>query len=159
MMLAALAQAALLFGGVAFGAPEQEVRQKIGPNVVEEVLGDGNRALVRGEQIAGRNAKRKWIIRGGNFVEGVLLFSFSSDQASCQSLQQTALSSIEANYNSQPRLDKRENSGPRGMHSELWVTVLPAGARIEQRMLYVPLIGDCTVSGRYFAPAEGASAF
>jgi hypothetical protein len=159
MILAALVQAALAFGGIPFGATEQEVRQKGGANIVEETLGDGSRALVVTERIAGREAKRKWVIRDNLFVEGVLLFSFKSDQGACQNLQQTALSSIESNYGAQPRLDKRTDSGPRGMQSELWIVTLAQGARIEQRMLYVPLIGDCTISGRYFAPAEGSSAF
>lgn len=159
MILVTLVQAALAFGGISFGAPEQEVRQRAGANIVEETLAGGDRALVVTERVAGHEAKRKWIIRGGRFAEGVLLFSFKSDEGTCKSLRQTALSSIEANYGVQPRLDNRSDSGPRGMQSELWVATLEQGARIEQRMLYVPLIGDCTVSGRYFAPAEGSSAF
>lgn len=159
MILAILAQAALAFGGIPFGAPEQEVRQKAGAAIAEEVLADGSRALVVAERIAGREAKRKWIIRDNRFAEGVLLFSFRADQGACKSLQQTALSSIESNYGAQPRLDKRTDSGPTGMQSELWVVTLAQGARIEQRMLYVPLMSDCIISGRYFAPAEGSSAF
>ena len=160
MMFTALVQVALAFGGVPFGAPEQEVRQKAGASVVEETLADGSKALVVVEQIAGRSAKRKWVIREGHFAEGVLLFVFKSDKAACEDLQKTALSSIESNYGTEPRLDERKvSSSPAGMHSELWVIPLAKGARIEQRMVYVQLTSECIISGRYFAPAEGASAF
>ena len=112
MILTALVQATIGFGGIPFGAPEQEVRQRVGANIVEETLTDGSKALVVTERIAGRNAKRKWVIRENRFAEGVLLFDFKSDEEACENLQQTALSSIESNYGAQPRLDKRSFSGP-----------------------------------------------
>lgn len=159
VIVAVLAQAALAFGGIPFGAPEEEVRQTIGANLTEETLADGSKALVTTERVAGRDAERKWIIREHKFAEGILLFHFKSDEAACRSLQQTALSSIESNYGSRPRLDTRSDTGPTGIQSELWVITLEHGARIEQRMSYVPLISLCTVSGRYFPPPDRSSAF
>lgn len=159
MILLLVASSLLTFGGATFGESEESARQKIKKPQTEEVLAEGSRAISVVEQIAGHEAKRKWVIRNGAFVEGILTFDFKGSSDQCRQLQITALTSLESNYGVAPRLDMKKDSGPSGFQSELWVVSLSKGARIEQRMIYVPLIKACTVGGLYFPPAEGASQF
>ena len=149
----------LSFGGIPFGAPESEVRKKAEGVLTEQKLADGDRALVASERIANRQAERKWIIRGDKFAEGVLLFHFDGEENDCNELQRVALSSIEANYKISPRLANNDRPSSDFMRSELWTVTLEGGARIEQRMIYVPLTRSCSVSGRYFPPVAGSTAF
>ena len=152
-----LAMTSILFGGVPFGASEGELRAKINKPLEEQVLGDGSRALVIRESIAGREAQRKWVIRNGAFVEGILLFSFNGEKSDCERLQRDALSALKANYGAEPqRMDDAPN---RTFTWELWSITLNDGSRIEQRMAYMPLTKNCSVGGHYFPPVAGAKAF
>lgn len=144
------------FGGLPFGTPEQAVSQKF-PDAQEVTLAGGSRGLSRQERIADRDATRTWVIREGVVVEGVLLFAFKGSAHQCQQLLQTALSSIEANYGSVPL--SRSSTSQHGIQSELWVATMSDGGRIEQRMVYAGIIGECAVSGRYYPPAAASSAF
>lgn len=156
MFLAAIASP-ILFGGVPFGASEEEVRKTASAPLTEVTVSRESRALQREELIADRTARRRWVIRDNRFTEGVLIFDFKGEASECERLYRDALSALEGNYGVKP-VAQPDTVGSL-FKSERSIFTLPGQGRIEQMMVYAPPTQNCIVSGRYFAPVEGAAAF